>query len=676
MKLLRGAGRAPARYLAAAILLLTAPLPAAVTVELLAQPQQIPANGLSESNITARVMEDGSLVPNGRIVRLSASQGTLRPVGGGTPGQAVDIPVQGGLARALLQSTTFETTSLVTALVIGEGGNVADQIEVVFGTGVVQTRSFDNIIRVKGDYLWYGPEPSVQVMEIIGNAQVSYQGVEVRANLIQIDLQEYLLLAKDLHQGVTLATEPPPYEPSELEDASKPPYVGDALAWDLRSMSGALFSSQLGQAIWFSSRELGRQPDRAVTGGMFDLFDLDETKIRVEARSAAIYPFEKIRFDQARFYVNGAKIFSLPYYFETLGYNAQLGPALAQVVNYSTQDGLIVDFPYYFGVGDRHTNEFRLTRGVRTGLFGRTTGFQFSYRHHADLQGDKGDWDFVVDDIFGTFGVQYNRQQRFGPYTFGSLSLAWPRHSNFYSNTSLYTPAGPGNVSINVNLDYLDGFSSFDTGISANSNVVWQSNPVAMRSVDSYFSGSVGLGYSRSTADTNTFTQSMALSLTKNPWRFGPDALLQPYMGLRFQNTVDGNKEVAYTFNATYRQQLGRTMSASLGYTFDTAWNSEFSVPTRHSLTGNWQLYREGLWTGYAYGSYNLHDRSLSLSALLDYSLTKHWGIAGQTLYQQSSVGSYGESEVWVYRVLGARELRLRYSFERSRLFFEIDNSF
>ncbi|MCC7491619.1 MAG: hypothetical protein IT204_04700 [Fimbriimonadaceae bacterium] len=674
---MRGSGRRWGSVLVALLPLLVGPSAVAVTVSLNADRKQVPADGLSEITITATIRDGGGLVGGGYTVQFAATQGSLSVIGAGTaPSQFLEVPVSGGFAKCLLRSTTFETTSVVTAFLVGDRGSQSDRLEVSFGSLSGPSRTFDNILRVKGDYIWYGPEPSYQIMDVIGKASVSYQGVEVHANRIQIDLQEYLLLAKDLAEGVTLATGPPPYDTAHFNDGSKAPYRGEALVMDLRTHTGAIYSAQLGETIQFTGRALTRQADRPPTPGMFDLFELGEAKIWIEAKAALVYPYEKIRFDRAKFFVNGLKVFSLPYYFEGLGYNAQLGPALSQVVNYSTRDGWIVNFPYYFDVGDRHTNELRLTRGVRTGMFGRTSGFQMAYAHHAELKGDKGDFDFVIDELFSRPGVQYNRQQRFGPATFGTLALAWPRHDNFYSSTTLYTPAGPGNISMNANVDHLNGFSNFDSGISANANVVWQSNPVRLAALDGSFSGSLGFTYSHSLSDQNYYRQSAALSFSRNPWRIGSGGTIQPYLGLRFQNTVNGDREVAFTFNTSWRQQVSRTMSLSLGYTFDKYWNSSFNIPERHMLTTSWQLYREGLWTGYAYGTWNLQDNALSASALVDYSLTRHWGLAGQTLYQSSSAGSYAETEFWVYRLIGARELRLRYSLERGRLFFEVDNSF
>ncbi len=658
------------------LLCLVTPVPAAMTLSLSVDRRRVPADGLSEVTVTAQVRRDGSLLSSGADVRFTCTQGVLGEYGGSSRSQIVDVPVRSGFAKCVLRATNFETSSVVTAYLLGDTSGATDRVEVIFGSEPNGPQTFDTLIRVKGDYIWYGPESSCQILDVIGHAGVTYQGVEIHANRIQIDLQDYLLLAKDLYQGVTIANGPPPYDAKAFKEARKPPYKGEALAMDLRSLTGSVYSSSLGETITFSGRNLARQPDRPPSQGMFDLFDLDGATIWIEAKGAAIYPSDKIRFDRAKFFVNGSKVLSLPYHFESLGRNGQLGPALSQVVNYSSRDGFIVDFPYYFDVGDRHTNEFRLTRGIRTGLFGRTTGFQLSYAHHAEMKAGRGQWDFVIDDMVGAFGVQYHRQERWDPYTFSTFSFAWPRHRNFYSNQTLYTPVGPGNVSMTMNADYLRGDPPYDRGFQFGNNVVWQSNPMRMTAVDSNFTMSMGLGYTHTLVGPDQFTQSVSLGVTKNPWTFGGGGSVQPFAGVRLQNAWDGSREVALTFNTAYRQPIGQTQSFSLGYTLDKAYNNRYRVPLRQLVTLNWQLYKEFQWTGYAYGTYNLNDRSLTASGMVEWYATRHWGFAGQTVYQTSPLGSFRESEVWVSRVIGTRELRLRYSLERARLSFELDNSF
>lgn len=661
------------RWLSLLPLLVLSPAPGAITVSLAASPDRVPADGASLITVTAEVRENGNLMPSGVNVRFSTTAGDLFDVGGaGAPAQTLLVAVQSGYARCLLRATTYDTRVLITAAVDRPDGRL-DRIEVSFGRLEGPAETYDNIIKVRGDLIEYAPDGAYQVMEVIGNGAVSYQGVEIRAGKIQIDLQDYLLIARDYLREVTIGTRPPPYDAEALADSSKPPYGGEKLILDLRTFNGAIYSAQRGETVLFNGRFLSRAKDRPLAPGTFDLFDLSEVKIWIRARFAAIYPYEKIRFDRVRFFVNDQQVMSLAYHFEPLGYQAMAGPAFTQVVNYSTQDGWILDLPYYFDVGDRHTNEFRLTRGVRSGLFGRERGLQLVYHHHTDLKGDKGSYDFLIDEIGKNFGLQYSRQQRFDPYTYGTLSLAWPRHSNFFSNASLYTPAGPGNVSMSLNVDYLTGFGS---GFSANTNVVWTSRPVRLPAIDSSLTGSIGANYSHSVGGFDFYRQNASLSLSRTPWYIGRTATLQPYGGIRFANTIDGAKEVAFTFNTVFRQQLGSSMNYSLGYTFDTAYNTEFSLPDRHLLTFNWGLYREGAWNGYAFANYNLADTTFSASLLVDYSLTRHWGVEAQTIYQSSRAGSFSESELWLYRILGARELRLRYSLERGRIFFEIDNSF
>lgn len=666
--------RAPIWLPSVAVCLLAVAARGGVTIDLHAVPETIPADGISTATITASVRDGDSPASSGEVV-FTANAGGLMPVGaGGVPQLTLIVPIEAGTARCLLQASSYPTEVQILASTNGLPQQAAGRIAVWVGDKPEQERVGDRIIRVSGDQLSYAPETDVQVMEVFGNGEVRYRGLVIRANYFQIDLQNYSLLARDFANGVTIALDDPPYTAEALADGSRPPYTGVTLGLGLMDLYGAIFNPLRGETIVFSGPGLARQPDVEMPTDSWEPYDLSDVQIWVVAKRAAIYPHEKIRFEHAKFQVNGTTVLSQPYYFEYLGWNASSGPAISQVVNYSTQDGWIVDLPYYFDVSDYSTNEFRLTRGVSTGLFGRRSGFQLSYNHHADLPNYQGQWDFTVDELGRDFGVRYDRQQRFGPASFGTLSLAWPQHRNFYSNATLYTPVGPGNLSASVNVDYLTGFAS---GLSSNGSLVWQSNSVPLGFADMRFSTSLGASYSRSVLGTERWRQTVSLNFTKKPWYlFNQTGRFAPYIGIRFNNVINAEQEVALTFNATYYQQLGSYMSTSLGYTFDKMWSSRFSVEDRHMLSLNWMLSKDNRLSGYASAVYNLGDSSLSASVLLDWLFTDHLGLLGQTVYQSSSSYSYGESEIWLYRVLGARELRLRYAVETGRLFFEIDNRY
>lgn len=650
------------------------PLRAAVSIDLHASPETIPADGISQATITATVRDGDSTASTGSVV-FSANAGGLTPVGGGgVPQLTLVVPIENGTARCLLQATTFPTEVQIIATTSGLSGSASGRVALWIGERQQQERTADRIIRVTGETIAYAPETDVQVMEVFGNAEVRYRGIIIRANYFQIDLQSYSLLARDFANGVTIGLEEPPYTVEQLADGTKPPYGGVTLGLGLLDLYGAVFNPLRGETIIFSGPTLVRQPDIEMPVDSWEAYDLSEVRVWVRARRAAIYPHDKIRFDHAKFQVDGVTVLSQPYYFEYLGWSATSGPAISQVINYSTQDGWIVDLPYYFEVGDRHTNEFRLTRGVSTGLFGRRSGFQLGYSHHTDLPDNRGQFEFAIDELGPDFGLRYDLQQRFGPSTFGTLSLAWPQHRNFYSSATLYTPVGPGNLSASLNVDYLTGFSA---GLTSNANLVWQSNSTPLGFADLRFSTSLGAGYSRSILGNERWRQSISLNLTKRPWYFfGQSGRFAPYLGLRLHNVINGEQELALTFNATYYQQLGSTMHTSLGYTFDKTWSSRYNLRDRHLLSFNWMLNKDDRLTGYAFANYNLADATLSASMLLEWLFTDHLGVLGQTVYQSSAAGSFSETELWLYRVLGARELRLRYAVETGRLFFEIDNRY
>ncbi|MBI5831701.1 MAG: hypothetical protein HZB16_05225 [Armatimonadetes bacterium] len=626
---------------------------------------------MSTITLSATVREGTSLVEAPVAVLFNTTAGELSPLGGARGnGQQLRVMTQGGRAQATLRATTYETSALVTAALIDQANATTAQRTVTFGSSGTKQVFYDNIIKVTGAYLAYYPEGSMMVMEVLGDAAVSYQGVEIRASRLHLDVREDILVARDFQGRVSIGHGAPPYKSDRKNEAA--PYFGDALVLDMRTFTGAIFSTQSGQTTHFTGRELRKTPAVELPTDAFDLYDVSGAKLQIRARRAVVYPNEKIRFDQPKFYMGDKKILSLPYYFEPLGYSAMGGGGFAQFVNYSSQDGLLVNFPYYFDMGDRSTNEVTLSRGERSGVFARQNGWQVYYRHHADLPQNKGDWDFTIDQIGTQFGVTYQRNQRFGSNSYSSFSLTWPEHRNLYSNANLYTTIGPGTLSATGNLDNLLGPGG---GISNNLNVVWQSFPMRVKAIDSRFSVALGTGFSHSLSQQDLWRQSVSLSWDHDAWNFGPKASLVPYAGLRYQNTINGGQETAFTFNTTYRQDLAEGMTLGLGYTFDKAWNSQYKVPDRHVFSLDWQMTKTKL-RGYAYANYNLVDQALSASVLFDYTLSRNWGLQAQTIYQSSSLGSFSETELWAYRMLGGRELRLRYNLERGRIFFEIDNQF
>ena len=647
---------------------------ATLTIDLNASPRRAAPDGASTVTLTATVRSGVSLAGDGIPVQFTASVPNLLPYGTvGASSLNLTVNTNGGMARCQLRATLYETSVAITAEIMNPVA--VAQCEVSFGSGPAANESVDNIVRVSGTYIDYYPEAAFQVMEVVGDGVVTYQGVEIHAPRIEIDLQDYLLIARNsMPDDVTIARGPPPY-PQKKSDPDGPPWVGDELAVDLRSFAGAIFRTRTAQTTQFGTRSLRRAKPKELPPGTFDmpLEGLDKAKIYVRCKHALIYPNQKIRFDRPNFYVNDQKVMSLPYYFESLGGGSSNAPSLSQMVSYSSQDGLIVDIPYYFDVTDRETNELRLSRGTQEGVYGRSTGFQVLYSHHADLKQDKGTYDFTLDELGLKTGVEYDRTQRFDPNNSMNLSIAWPEHSNFYSTLNINSRVGPGTLNTMANVNAQQGAGG---GPSGNANLVWQSNPWAIRALGSNVSLAVGGGYNYALGGLSTVQETASLSLDHKPWKPIKGATVTPSAGLRYENSGGAGNETAFEFNANWRQDLNKAMSVSMGYTFDKTWNSRLKVPDSHLFNFNWTLQGNARWRGYLFGNYELLSRSLTASALLDYLFTTHWGVQAQSVYQSSPASSYRESELWLYRLIGSRELRLRYTLEERRVYVEVDNQF
>lgn len=655
-----------------ALVLWAGMLQAAPSVDLSAGTARLPADGATLLTITAVCRDGGTYVRDGATVLFTANAGDLLAVGSQTrSGLEYRATVSGGRAQVLLRATAYDTVIMVQARLLDPPSSAAE-VAVRVGAATGPGDTGDNILKVRGDRLFYYPRSPQGVVDALGHASVSYQGVEIHAPHLQVSTTELVVIAKDPGGLAQIGLGPPPYRPRKPGAKRGPPYVGDALMVELQSFSGLIFSALTGEMLFFQGAGLQPVAPRTMPPGMLDWYDAD-MDVNIQAKRIAVYPNRKIRFDQPKFFINDRKVLSLPYHFEELGYSGSTGGALAQMVSYSTQDGLILDLPYYFDVTDRDTNAIRLQRGARAGLFGRQTGMQVIYQHHDELKQERGEQDFTIDNWFKNFGLTYSRSQRFNADTSANVSLAWPQHHDFYSSSNLYSLAGPGNLSVSSNIDYLRGQSA---GLSVQADAVWQSRPVRFKPLKLQSSLTLGTGLSHLFGGTELYRQSVGLSFSRDPLDLWAGGMMLPSASVRFQNSIHGSRDTSFTFNHLYRQTLTSGLTASVGYTFDLLRSNKYKSPDRHTLTTNLELDLGQRLRGSGYGSYNLGDRSLSGSLQLDSLFTQHLGTRVQTLYQTSSAGSFHETEFWLYRLVGARELRLRYNLEQGRMFFEIDNHY
>jgi archaellum component FlaG (FlaF/FlaG flagellin family) len=210
------------------------PLPAIVTPHLVstaqaqtfrfslrAEPDLISANGISTTTITVQVQNSGnSSIMAAPVVRFVTTAGTIEP----------QAQLSGGVARALLRSSTTPGTAIVTAFV----GNSREQIAVEFTGDEVGVARY---LEVSGSYVAYGAQEGL--ITASGGCQLQYGDLSIESDVrLDVDLHAQRIWAEG-GSGRVIIRNGKGTKTHELR--------GDRLYYDLQRRRGILRRSDTGQ---------------------------------------------------------------------------------------------------------------------------------------------------------------------------------------------------------------------------------------------------------------------------------------------------------------------------------------------------------------------------------------------------------------------------------------------
>jgi hypothetical protein len=179
-----------------------------------ADPDVIPANGISTSSILVQVQDTGnSSITAAPIVRFITSAGTIE-------GQS---RLSGGIARVLLRSSTTPGTAIITAFV----GNAREQIAVEF---TADSLGIARYIDVSGSYVAYSNGDSV--INSSGKCVLNFGDTHIESDVrLDVDLRRELVWAEG-NPGTVLIRQGRGEKAKELR--------GDRLYYDLRRRRGVI----------------------------------------------------------------------------------------------------------------------------------------------------------------------------------------------------------------------------------------------------------------------------------------------------------------------------------------------------------------------------------------------------------------------------------------------------
>ncbi len=185
--------------------------------ELRAEPDVIPANGLSTTSIFVQLPQSGAAITRNSTVRFATTAGTIES-------QAL---LTGGVARVLLRSSSTPETATVTAFVDG----VREDITVEFAE---DTGLRERYLEVAAPYVAYGN--GTGIITSSGKTELDFGDLHVESDVrLDVDLNQERLWAQGNAGSVVI---------SSGRGDKRIELRGDRLFYDLRKRQGVMRRSE------------------------------------------------------------------------------------------------------------------------------------------------------------------------------------------------------------------------------------------------------------------------------------------------------------------------------------------------------------------------------------------------------------------------------------------------
>ena len=182
-----------------------------------AEPDVIPANGISTTSIFVQVQSSESAIAATPIVRFATTAGTIEN----------QASLSGGVARVLLRSANTPGTAVVTAFI----GNSREVITVEFSA---EGERVDRYLEVAAPYVAYGQ--STGVITSAGKSQFDFGDVHIESDVrLDVDLYTERIWAQGNKDGVSIR---------QGRGARAKTLRGDRLFFDLQRRSGVIRRAQ------------------------------------------------------------------------------------------------------------------------------------------------------------------------------------------------------------------------------------------------------------------------------------------------------------------------------------------------------------------------------------------------------------------------------------------------
>lgn len=621
------------------------------TIELRLDRPRVPADGKTRSQIRARVRNaQGQPVPDGTQVMFHIEGGHLSE-GQEPPRTSLPVSTVGGYARAYATSTQVgRATVTATAPMLATSA----KRYLYFAEEGAAIEAAPRVLTVRGP--WVGYAIDLNVVEAQGDTHTVFGPLRIdAADSVQVDVNRLTVKARGLQSGVT----------ATAGDAS---LSGEDLYYDLGSEWGAIKSlTDAGlQQVFFDGYTLEKiEPPGELPQDAFSAAAA-ETDAWAVARSISVFPYEKLVLRHASVYAGAKRLMKLPKYW-VVGMPGYAGTTHSQMVGLNSSGGIAIDFPFFYRVTDDRTGAVKVQRGA--------TGASVVARNEWSLAleeaYDTGDVEGAVT-IAGLpredWGIEWRDSRTLWGGNEGHFNVYSPDHESLFADADVYEWAADHRLSLRA---HFERPASQDESYGASADWLTHSRRLGRWNASYRLGTAVGARH-KAEHDRGVVGEHQVYAALDLPRRhLDRRTSLTPSFSSLLAWDTGGYRYQSLRGELRLRRIFSSSLSVQVSYEPQFT-SGDYSRGLEHVFGLDTRWYHGGRWHSYLNGTYELPDGDAYAYWLLDYYLNRDWRVGFGALYYDYSEGSYDDFQITVGRLVGGREIGLRWSQESDTISLEL----
>ncbi len=623
------------------VALLCAPCMSALnySVNVTPYPSSIIADSASFTTITAEVRDElGKSVPDGTSVDFTTSLGVIDRTG----------TTVSGTARARLQSGAVTGTATVTVIV--RGTSAVNQTKVMFVAPGEELPDETFIDVRSADKGYVGYDLSRMIVEA-APAIVKHRGVEIRANLIQMDAERGVL------RSVTMPGDPD----IEIKRGDKI-VKASALYYDFSELGGVILTPDAdgNRRMRFSARDMSLTPDeKPDRRARFDIVSMADASMYIRADRLLLKPGSEMKIIMARVYFEGERVMTIPLHRIILGG----GGGSDRMLSYGSE-GLRLDIPFYYMLTPTATGAVRMKRSEQTGwgYYSETPGWQMDIEQDYNVADTAGT--VALSRVGGSdWGMRWQQRQEYNNNSRMFTYLDFPQHRDVYGTIDYSRSYKDKTISITAR-----GSKPKDSlgRMAAAFNVQTKMKPLIGKSVSALFSAKTTMD-STASADQKV-GGGIGMQLYGMPVMLGGLASLTSSLAA---SQVWGGSTPGHSVygNVGLYKQLGGMGSLTLNYNY--IWESFSLGGTSQTVSADVSISPFKRISLRLSGVKSLLDSSTSLFGEAGYWMGPRWEFRVLGTRQSYQDYTFGDTQFVLVNYIGRQEARLVWSRSRKKFIFE-----